>query len=143
MVLILNIGGYSMKIGRYLKKNFKIWDMDPPVKDFFVEKIDWNSSGLEIILEEYSEDRTKVKLLFENMVYSYTVTEEGYKPSVWISRQQQFYPFYYSYRTKEIERFCKDLEYIRADILHFLIIGIDFVIDVFTNEFPSIEKLDS
>lgn len=144
MALILKIGGYIMKIGRYLKKNFQKWNMDILFKDsFFVEKIDWNSSGLEILLEEYSEDRTKIKLLFENMVYSYTVTDEGCKPSVWISEREEYYPFYYSHCTEEIERFCKDLEYIRDNILHFLIIGIDYVIDVFTNEFPSIEKLDS
>lgn len=143
MVLMLNIGGYSMKTEHYLKKNFKRWDMDSPFKDFFVEKIDWNSSGLEIILEEYSEDRTKVKLLFEGTVYSYTNTLEGFKPSVWIGAGEEYYSFYYSYSTEDIKNLCKNQEYIENEVIHFLIIGIDNVLDVFTSEFPSIEKLDS
>lgn len=137
-----------MQTEHYLKKNFKRWEMPLPFQDlfkdsFFVEKIDWKCSGLEIILEEYSEDRTKVKLLFEGNTYSYMNTLEGFKPSVWIGEGEEYYPFYYSYSTEDIKNLCKNQEYIENKVIHLLIIGIDNVLDVFTSEFPSIEKLDS
>ena len=137
-----------MQTEYYLKKNFKRWEMEPSFQElfkdsFFVEKIDWNSPSLQIILEEYSEDRTKVKLLFEGNIYSYTNTLEGFKPSVWIGDGEEYYPFYYSYSTEEIKNLCKNQEYIENEVIHFLIIGIDNVLDVFCSEFPSMEKLDS
>lgn len=120
-------------------KNFQKWNMDILFKDsFFIEKIQRNSSGLEILLEEHSEYKTKIKFLFEDTVYSYTVIDEGCKPSVWISERKSTILFIIAIVRKKL----KNVEYIRDDILHFLMIGIDDVIDVFISVFPSIEKMD-
>ncbi|MBO8462701.1 MAG: hypothetical protein IAC13_02075 [Firmicutes bacterium] len=122
--------------------NFQKWDMEFPVtSSFFIEDIQWKHEGLEIILEEETEEKNRVRLVFEDTVYSYRNTLESYKPSVWIEQEQDYYPFYYSHCTKELKDFCNDLEDLEDEIIHFLIIGIDHVIDVFTSDFPRMEKI--
>lgn len=122
--------------------NFQKWNTIFKCENsFFIEQIRWTSSGLEILLEEYNEDRTIIRLLFEGTVYSYTNTLEDFKPSVWIKAGEECYPFYYSYSTEDIKNLCKNQEYIENEVIHFLIIGIDNVLDVFCSEFPKIEKL--
>lgn len=124
-------------------RNFQKWNTAEfkVERPFFLEKIEWNSLGLEIVIEEDTEEKNIIKLLFEDIVYSYTNTLESYKPSVWIDKEEDYYPFYYSHCTEDIKNFCKDLEYIEDEIIHFLVIGIDHVLDIFTSDFPSIERL--
>ena len=51
---------------------------------------------------------------------------------------KEYYPFYYSYESEDLRYFRKDKEYIEDEIIHFVIIGIDNIIDVFTSELPEL-----
>jgi hypothetical protein len=51
---------------------------------------------------------------------------------------KEYYPFYYSYEIEDLRYFRKDKEYIEDEIIHFVIIGIDNIIDVFTSELPEL-----
>lgn len=118
---------------------FQKWENQSNIKKpLFLEWIQWNHRGLEICVEENTEEKNRITLLFDGVVYSYTNTLESYKPSVWIGKEEEYYPFYYSYDTEEAKKLRKEVEWIDEEIIHFVIVGIDNVIDIFTSEFPKI-----
>lgn len=84
----------------------------------------------------------KIGLLFDETVYLYQDTEEVYKPSWHIDAESDYYPFYYSEKSEMIDRLKEDVDYVRDDeIIHFVILGLDDVVDVLTSDFPQIIKL--
>lgn len=122
-------------------KCFEKWmteyNLEKPV---FVEKIEWVESGLLIILKEDTKEKRLVQLLFEGTLYSYVCTNESYKPQYWISDKDQYYPFYFSCDTDDIKRLKDAAEHIEEeDIVHFVIVGIDTIVEVFTSELPSVQ----
>lgn len=107
---------------------------------FFIGKINWDYEGLKISLVSI-DGNEKVHLLFDKTVYLYQVTQESYKPSCWIDSVVDYYPFYYSIDSDMIYKLKEDVEEIRDDkIIHFLIVGLEDVIDVLTSDFPIISK---
>ena len=82
-----------------------------------------------------------MSLLFDKTVYLYQVTQESYKPSCWIDSPKDYYPFYFSENSDMINKIKKDVEHVRDNkIIHFMIVGIEDVIDVLTIDFPIISK---
>lgn len=119
--------------------NFKKYQVNNYSADYmYIEDIKWNIEGLKIDLQSEKHD-SKVNLIFDDTVYLYLNTAEAYKPSCWIEKEDDYYPFYYSEESECINKLKKEVDYIEDDkIIHFIIIGVDNIIDVLTSDFPII-----
>lgn len=120
-------------------ENFKKFQIERKKNiPFFIGDIRWDYDGLRISLISL-DGYEKVHLLFDKTVYLYQVTDESYKPSCWIDSVADYYPFYYSLDSYLIEKLKEDVEEIRDDkVIHFLIVGLEDVIDVLTSDLPRI-----
>lgn len=117
-------------------KKFKIRDICK--EPIFITDISWNHEGLKVTLENESDLR-KICLLFDETVYLYQDTAEAYKPSWHIGSESDYYPFYYSEKSEMIVKLKKDVDHIIDDeIIHFVIIGVDDVVDVLTSDLPKV-----
>lgn len=120
-------------------KRFKIRDFNPG--PLYITEISWNYEGLKVALESES-GLDKIGILFDETVYLYQDTAEFYKPSWHIDSNSDYYPFYYSENSEMIDKLKEDVDYVRDDeIIHFVIIGLDEVVDVLTSDLPKIVKL--
>ncbi len=121
--------------------NFDKWMGAYPVENkIYIDDIEWKCGGLLINLEDDSPESKKYKLLFEGIIYSYKWSNEFYKPSVWLSDGTKYYPFFYSFDTNDISLFKKECVHVVDDkIIHFVIVGLDSVVEVFTSEFPKLQ----
>lgn len=107
----------------------------------YIIDISWNHEGLKVTLENKSDLR-KICLLFDETVYLYQDTSEVYKPSWHIGSESDYYPFYYSKKSDLIDKLKKDVDHVRDDeIIHFVIIGLDDIVDVLTTDLPKVFKL--
>lgn len=101
----------------------------------YVENIKWNDKGLDVELKNANCE--KIKLIFEDTVYLYINTSESYKPEFWIRKQEDYYPFLYSENSKKILELKKEAPHIENEkIIHFAIVGVDNIVEVFTSDFP-------
>lgn len=119
--------------------NFKRFQVVNYKKDFIhIGQIKWDDEGLKINLET-DKNPSKINLIFADTVYLYSNTLESYKPSRWIGKEGDYYPFYYAEDSEYISKLKKEVDYIKDDkIIHFVIIGVDNVVDVLTSDFPKI-----
>lgn len=103
----------------------------------YIENIKWNDKGLVVELE--NEKCEKIKLIFEDTVYLYINTLESYKPEFWIENPEDYYPFLYSENSKKILELKKEAPHIENEkIIHFAIVGVDNIVEVFTSDFPKV-----
>ncbi|KGF03058.1 hypothetical protein [Anaerococcus lactolyticus] len=120
-------------------KKYTIEDLSP--EPLFIVDISWNNKGLKVSLESES-GLDKIGILFDETVYLYQDTAEFCKPSWDIDSESDYYPFYYSEKSDMIDRLKEDVDHVRDDeIIHFVIIGLDDVVDVLTTDLPKIFKL--
>lgn len=120
-------------------KKYIIEDLSP--EPLFIVDISWNDKGLKVILESES-GLDKIGILFDETVYLYQDTAESYKPRWRIDSSDEYYPFYYSKNSEMIDRLKEDVDYVRDDeIIHFVIIGLDDVVDGLTTDLPKVFKL--
>lgn len=120
-------------------KKYTIEDLSP--EPLFIVDISWNNKGLKVNLESES-GLDKIGILFDETVYLYQDTAESYKPSCRIESSDEYYPLYYSEKSEMIDKLKEDVDHVRDDeIIHFVIIGLDDVVDVLTTDLPKIFKL--
>ena len=120
-------------------KKYIIRELSP--EPLYITDISWNHEGLKVTLENKSDLR-KICLLFDETVYLYQDTSEVYKPSWHIGSESDYYPFYYSKKSDLIDKLKKDVDHVRDDeIIHFVIIGLDDIVDVLTTDLPKVFKL--
>lgn len=119
--------------------NFKKYQVNNYRVDYmYIKDIKWDNDGLKINLES-EKYNNKINLIFDNTVYLYLNTAETYKPSSWIEIEDSYYPFYYSDESEYINKLKEDVDYIEDDkIIHFVIIGVDNILDILTSDFPKI-----
>lgn len=119
--------------------NFKRYQVENYRKDLIhIGQIKWDNEGLKINLEAEKNPR-KINLIFADTVYLYSNTLESYKPSWWIGKEGDYYPFYYAEDSEYISKLKKEVDYLTDDkIIHFVIIGVDNLVDVLTSDFPKI-----
>ena len=123
-------------------ENFKKFQIERKKNiPFFIGDIRWDYDGLRISLVSL-DGYEKLSLLFDKTVYSYQVTPESYKPSCWIDSPEDYYPFYFSENSDMINKLKKDVDHIRNDkIIHFMIVGLEDVVDVLTVDLPIVRKV--
>lgn len=118
-------------------EGFKKYKIDYSGGALYVENIKWNDKGLVVELE--NENCEKIKLIFESTVYLYINTSESYKPEFWIENPEDYYPFLYSKNSKKILELKKEAPHIENEkIIHFAIVGVDNIVEVFTSDFPKV-----
>ncbi len=122
-------------------ENFKKFQVERKSNiPFFLANINWAHEGLKISLVSL-DGYEKVHLLFDKTVYLYQVTDESYKPSSWIESAEDYYPLYYTEDSDMIYKLKGDVEQIKDDkIFHFLIVGLEDIVDVLTSDLPIISK---
>lgn len=122
-------------------KNFKKFFLERKRNiPYFIGDFKWDYEGLSISLVSI-DGYEKLCFLFDKTVYSYQVTQESYKPSCWIDSVADYYPFYYTYDSDMIDKLKEDVDYLRDDkIIHFLIVGLEDVVDVLTSDLPKISE---
>lgn len=117
-------------------KKFRIRDLSP--ESLYITDISWNHEGLKVTLENESS-LGRICLLFDETVYLYQDTAEFYKPSWHIGSEIDYYPFYYSKNSEMIDKLKEDVDYVKDDeIIHFVIVGLDDVVDVLTSSLPTV-----
>lgn len=120
-------------------KKYTIEDLNPV--PLFIVDISWNDKGLKVSLESES-GLDKIGILFDETVYLYQDTAESYKPRWRINSSDEYYPFYYSKNSEMIDKLKEDVNYVRDDeIIHFVILGLDDVVDVLTSSLPIVSSL--
>lgn len=120
-------------------KKYIIRELSP--EPLYIIDISWNNEGLKVTLESES-GLDKIGLLFDETVYLYQDTAESYKPSCRIESTDEYSPFYYSEKSEMIDKLKEDVYYVKDDeIIHFVIIGLDDVVDVLTTDLPKVFKL--
>lgn len=120
-------------------KKYIIRELSP--EPFYIIDISWNNEGLKVTLESES-GLDKIGLLFDETVYLYQDTAEPYKPRWRIESTDEYSPFYYSEKSEMIDKLKEDVYYVKDDeIIHFVIIGLDDVVDVLTTDLPKVFKL--
>lgn len=118
-------------------QEFKKYKTDYSGGALYVENIKWNDTGLVVELE--NEKCEKIKLIFESTVYLYINTSESYKPEFWIENPEDYYPFLYSENSEKICELKKEAKHIENEkIIHFAIVGVDNIVEVFTSDFPKV-----
>ena len=119
--------------------NFKRYQVENYKKDFIhIGQIKWDNEGLKINLEA-QKNPSKISMIFADTVYLYMNTLESYKPYWWIEAEDVYYPFYYAEDSEYISKLREEVDHIEDDkIIHFVIIGVDNVVDVLTSDFPKI-----
>lgn len=118
-------------------EGFQKYKIDYSGGALYVVDIKWNDKGLVVELE--NENCEKIKLIFEDMVYLYINTSESYKPEFWIENPENYYPFLYSENSKKILELKKEAAHIENEkIIHFAIVGVDNIVEVFTSDFPKV-----
>lgn len=119
-------------------EGFKKYKIDYSGEALYVENIKWNDEGLVVELET-GKNREKIKLIFESTVYLYINTSESYKPEFWVEKPDDYYPFLYLENSKKILEFKKETPHIENEkIIHFAIVGVDNIVEVFTSDFPKV-----
>lgn len=118
-------------------EGFQKYKVDYSGGALYVENINWNDKGLIVELE--NKNCKKMKLIFESTVYLYINTLESYKPEFWIENPEDYYPFLYSENSKKILELKKEAAHIENEkIIHFAIVGVDNIVEVFTSDFPKV-----
>ncbi len=109
------------------------------IMPLYADSIKWNNNILEIDLSYEKSSNKPIKLIFDDIVYSYKVIDESYAADFWIDSVEKYYPFYYNYNSEELYYFKKKNEHITNDkIIHFAVIAVDCVVEIFTSAFPKI-----
>lgn len=120
-------------------KEFKKWEVkNLPRETIYLTTVQWHLEGFKVALE--TKDSKKTTLIFDETVYLYKITDVSYKPSCWVEKEEDYYPFYYSKNSEDIRNLKEEVDYIQEDtIYHFIMIQDNLVLEVFTSSFPKIK----
>lgn len=84
----------------------------------------------------------KICLSFCDTVFFYKETLESFAPKWWIKEEENYYPFYYSYDSEDVKRLKTEVLHVADEkIIHFVILGVDSVVEILTLDFPEIKTI--
>ena len=124
--------------------NFKKWTPHEDVDEVYdMEEVGFQrDEGFIVFLVPDNLEHDKrsdyfVKLIWED-VLCYQVTQETYRPDVWISDEDEVWTFYISESSEYLQNFQKDNILAPKKIYHFLISGTNFILDILSTEYPKV-----
>ncbi|MCB5855715.1 hypothetical protein LIR37_15240 [Flavonifractor plautii] len=107
-----------------------------------MEDIGWRNEGFVLTLFPDDLDPAKrSKYNFEMVwqeVLCYQVTDERYRPDLWVSSPDEAWTFYTSESSEFLENFRKDNDLVPDTVYHFIVGGTNFVIDILSTEYPKV-----
>lgn len=126
-------------------KNFKIWIPHKDVAEVYdTEDVGFRDEGFVVlcIADHFERDKRSdynVKLVWDNVV-SYTVTDESYRPELWVSESEvaEVWTFYISESSDYLNKFREKNYIVPEKTYHFLIAGTNLMVDVISPEFPKL-----
>lgn len=131
-------------------KNFRKWIPHQAVDGIYdVEKIGFEGeAGFVVLLcPDYPQKETKrdsaLQLTWDRII-SYTVTDESYRPELWISGKapdQETWNFYISETSDYLTKFRQQNYLVPEKTYHFLICGYNLMVDILSEEHPSVTFL--
>lgn len=122
---------------------FTKWIPDDNVVDVYdMDTIGWREGKfvLSLIPDNLDHDKRSeynVELIWDD-IFCYQVTQETYRPDVWIAAEDEAWTFYVSKSSKYLQNFKKDNMLVPETVYHFLVGGTNFIIDILSIEYPTI-----
>lgn len=110
-----------------------------------MKDIGWTSEGFVLTLfpdnlNHHERSKYHLKMVWSD-VLCYQVTQESYRPDVWIDAPEKAWAFYVTQSSKYLQEFKKDNPLVPENVYHFLVGGTNFVIDVLSDEYPTIKLI--
>ena len=126
-------------------ENFRKWVPHPEVDEVYdVEEIGFQEDGFVVLLrpdhfQEEKRSERALRLVWDRIV-SYTVTDESYRPELWVSEKTPgwaLWTFYLSETSDHLTRFREENYIVPEDIHHFFICGTNLMADILSDEYPT------
>lgn len=112
------------------------YEIDLEIKEvFYIKDSGYKENGFMINLED-AINENNIQLKWDKIL-SYCETDESYRPDFWIEDFSDYNPIYYTKDSKYIE-FIKRINEDDTELIHFIVVGGDYVIDVISQDFPKI-----
>lgn len=131
--------------------NFRKWIPHPQVNELYDIAASGISDdgGFTILLHpDHSQETKHVKLglrLTWDSIISYTVTDESYRPELWGTEEEsnkEPWNFYISETSDHLTSFRKENYLVSENAHHFLIGGYNLILDILSDEFPTVEFVE-
>lgn len=112
------------------------YEIDLEIKQvFYIKDSGYKDNGFVINLEDAgNENNIQLK---QDKILSYCETDESYRPDFWIEDFSDYNPIYYTKDFQFIE-FIKKINEDDTELIYFIVVGADYVIDVISFDFPKI-----
>ena len=127
--------------------NFKKWIPHEAVDEVYdVAKIGFGGEeGFVLLLtpthfEENKRTELNLQLIWNN-IFSYTVTDESYRPEMWADAQnspKEVWTFYISESSDYLNKLREHNYLIPEKTFHFFICGTDLMADIISDEYPTV-----
>ena len=89
--------------------------------------------------QEDNRSERALRLVWDRIV-SYTVTDESYRPELWVSEKTPdwaLWAFYVSETSDHLTRFREENYLVPEDTHHFFICGTNLMADILSDEYPT------
>ncbi len=131
----------------YKHSSFQKWVPNPSVDAVYdIENIAWREEGIVFTLipddiEREKRSKHRLEVIWSNIL-SYQVTHETYREDCWIADPQAAWAFFVSETSAYIDAFKDGAALCPEKVLHFLLVGTNFVVDVLAQEYPSVKLME-
>lgn len=126
---------------------FQKWDNQIiDTNQFDVQKISWEETGFVVSLISYEQQQNKKKdrihLVWDpSQVISYHVTDETYRPDCWGVDFHREGRLFATRESEYIEIFKKLSPLVPDEVIHFIIIGTDTIVDLLVKSYPEVQNM--
>lgn len=131
-------------------EKFRKWVPHQDVDEVYdVEKIGFEGEeGFVVLLrpdhfQEKKRSELALRLVWDRIV-SYTVTDESYRPELWVTEKtpnQEIWTFYRSETSDHLTRFREENYLVPEETHHFFICGTNLMADILSDEYPTVTFL--
>ena len=130
----------------YFWENFRKWVPHQNVDEVYdIEKIGFAEESFAVLLRPdhfLKEKRSEwaLRLVWDRII-SYTVTDESYRPELWVSEKTpdwSLWTFYLSETSEHLTKFREENYLVSQDTHHFFICGTNLMADILSEEYPTV-----
>lgn len=130
-----------------MKEKWNYWNpIDRVGSGYFISKLCENVDCFEVILSHEGDDKDKIRILFEDSVWAYRSTYEGFRTELMGHLSNKYGSdclgriFYEVENSKYVEWVMKESSGIteNMNLRHFVIIGLESIVEVIDNDPPTV-----